>query len=201
MSMPYAKNIWNLFVNVFFSVIILGILLALIIQMVELCVGVGAESPAINAYVFDLQAAIDENRISEVAGAFANFGHLLLTLVCFSIMLQLLEQGRQLAGDISDTSFADSITPSKAATPIGKAAMNAGKRGAIWTGNAIGQEAKDFGNTVVRKTHMDAVYNWGRGTFFGRGPQGYRSMWPRAGRQIRAYRRRMWRAVRSRLGI
>jgi hypothetical protein len=179
LSMPYAKNIWNLFVNVFFCVIMLGILIALIIQMVELCVGVGAESPAINEYVFDLQTAMDENRISEVSGAFANFGHLLLTLVCFSIMLQLLEQGRKLASEISETSIAESISPSKAAAPLVKAGINAGKRAGKWAGNGIVRETKSIGGDIIRKTKLDKRYNWVRGTLFGRGPQGYRAWWRR----------------------
>ena len=177
LSMPYTKNIWNLFVNVFFSVIILGILIALILQMVELCVGVGAESPAVNAYVFNIQSAIDGNRISELSGAMANFGHMLLIVVCFSIMIQLVEQGRNLASDISETSIANSITPSKAATPLANIAKNAGKRGLTWTGNATLKGAQSAGRSLARKTGLDKKYDWVRGRLFGRGPQGHTAFW------------------------
>lgn len=184
LTMPFAKNIWNLFINVFFSLIMLGIVLGIVIQVVMHCIG-GGPSPFLGAYVYDIGAAIDANKVSEMSSALANFGHLLLTIVCFSVMLQLVEQMGLLAGDISDTASASEIkNAAQAIAPLGKTAMNSAKKIGKWTGETALGAAEQVGHDVARATRLDKLYKWSgrkaevaRGFFTGTGAQGYNAFW------------------------
>lgn len=189
LSMPFAKNIWNLFINVFFSLIMLGIVLGIVVQVVMHCIG-GGPAPFLGAYAYDLQEAIDANRISEMSSALANFGHLILTIVCFSVMLQLVEQMGLLASDISDTANASEMkTAQQAIAPLGKAAMDNAKKVAGWTGETALGAAEQVGHDVARATRLDKLYKWSgrkaeaaRGFFTGTGAQGYNAFWYRQSR-------------------
>ena len=184
LSMPFAKNIWNLFINVFFSLIMLGIVLGIVVQVVMHCIG-GGPSPFLGAYVYDIAEAIDANKISEMSSALANFGHLILTIICFSVMLQLVEQMGLLAGDISDTASASEIkNAAQAIAPLGKTAMNAAKKTAKWTGETALGAAEQVGHDVARATRLDKLYKWSgrkaevaRGFFTGTGARGYNAFW------------------------
>jgi len=189
LSMPFAKNIWNLFINVFFSLIMLGIVLGIVVQVVMHCIG-GGPAPFLGAYVYDINAAIDGNRISEMSSALANFGHLILTIVCFSVLLQLVEQMGMLAGDISDTAgTGDMKTAQQAVAPLGKAVMDNAKKAAHWTGETALGAAEQVGHDVARATRLDKLYKWGgrkaeatRGFFTGTGAQGYNAFWHKQAR-------------------
>ena len=184
LSMPFAKNIWNLFINVFFSLIMLGIVLGIVVQVVMHCIG-GGPAPFLGAYVYDIGAAIDANKISEMSSALANFGHLILTIICFSVLLQLVEQMGMLASDISDTANASEMkTAEQAIAPLGKAAMDNAKKVAGWTGETAMGAAEQIGHDVARATRLDKLYKWSgrkaeaaRGFFTGTGAQGYNAFW------------------------
>lgn len=184
LSMPFAKNIWNLFINVFFSMIMLGIVLGIVIQIVMHCIG-GGPSPFLGAYVYDIAEAIDANRVSEMSSALANFGHLILTIVCFSVMLQLVEQMGLLAGDISDTAAASSITPAQqAGAAVQKIAVDNAKKAGKWAGESAMGAAGQIGHDVARATRLDKLYKWSgrkaevaRGFLTGTGAQGYNAFW------------------------
>lgn len=192
LSVTYTKNIWNLFLNVFFSLIILGIVLSITLQVVLLCVGgnLGA-SATVGAYQASFVRAIDENSIHTVAAMIQSFGYFLLTAVCFCVIYQLVSQMGQLAEKISDTF---GFTPaSQAMAPIAKAPLQDAKRigswaGGVATGTTTGL-AKQIGHDVSRATRLDKLYKWSgdkanavRGIVTGTGSQGYKAWWHKIGR-------------------
>lgn len=184
LSVPYAKSIWNFFVNVFFSLIMMGIVMGITIQSAFFCV-TGNSAENVSSRSFDLQAAIDQNNIGEMTSAMAVFGHMLLTIICFAVLFYLIEQMGALAGKISDTAAASGInTTQEAAAPVTQSGANAVKSVASWTGNATQKAAGQIGHDIARATRMDKLYKKVsnnaeklRGTLTGTGKQGYRAFW------------------------
>ena len=186
LSMPYAKSIWNLFLNVFFNIIMMGIVLGIVIKLVTSCVG-GGPSPNLAGYSVDIAGLVAGNEVKPLSEAMVNFGHLVLIVVCFCIMLELVEQMGHLAEEISDTAgFGEALSPaSQAATPIIKNVEKQGMKAAKWAGNtAIVEPTKYTGHVLMRATHMDVLFKRVsnkveevRGKYTGTGRQGYRAWW------------------------
>ena len=216
LSMPYAKNVWNLFVNVFFSLIMLGIIVGIIILIVLHCVG-GGDAPALGAFVYDLTEAIDGNKVSEMSAAMVSFGHLILTIVCFSIVLQLVEQMGVLASDISDTAAAGDISPAQqAGAAVQKMAVDNAKKAGKWAGQTTLGAVQQVGHDIARATRLDKLYRWSgrkadvaRGFLTGTGAQGYNAFWRKQtrrkiGRELSGFAsdsrvdriRRLWRWIK-----
>lgn len=188
LSMPYAKTIWGLFLNVFFNLIMLGIIMGIVIQGVFFCIaGQSAEDVStphgVHSLSFDLQAAIDSNRIAEISDAFSLFGYMLLTIVCFAVLFQLITQVGSLASEVSDTAGGVTTTQSMAA-PVGKAAAQQGKQVMNWAGGVVKSGAKQIGHDISRATRLDKAYRWStdklatlRGFTTGTGSKGYKAFW------------------------
>jgi len=187
LSMPYTKNIWNMFINVFFNLIMLGIVVGLVIQIVFHCLGGGADfdiDPSLHSYSYDMQDAMDANRIAELSAAMVTFGGLLLTIVCFAIMVEVIAQMGSLASEISDTATATGNAAQQAVAPAANAAKNTVTSAGKWTGNLAWSGAKQVGHDVARATRLDKLYKWtggkaqaARGFFTGSGAQGYNAFW------------------------
>ena len=181
LTVTYAKNIWNLFLNVFFSLIMVGIIIGVVINVVTLCVG-GGPSPNLAAYSVDIAGMAAGNEVSALMESMNNFGYIILIIVCFSIMLNLVEQMGNLAGEISDTAgFNSAIAPgSQAAAPLAKIAEKQGLKLAKETGKAAFAPVKYTGHVFSRVTRMDVLYNrvsdkmtTMRGKLTGTGKKGY----------------------------
>lgn len=212
LSMGYAKNIWNLFLNVFFSFIMLGIIMALVIQVVTFCLngdsmshasttatatvktasaiasraafGAAVVGLAVPGAAVPIQAIIDANDVALLTRVMLDFGHLILTIICFAVMIQLVEQMGKLAGEISDTAGFAEIAPAstqaaKVAKPI---AENAQKLAVQGTKKMVQYPA----HVASRITRMDKLYQWtgrkmtdAKGFLFGSGPSGYKAWWRR----------------------
>lgn len=191
LTIGYTKNIWNLFLNVFFSFMMLGIILGIAIQMVLLSMGktpnpsASFGSPALNAFLNDFDAQIDANAIKSLAQELWSNGSLLLTLICFALTVQLLEQMDKIAGDISDTGGFASISPGKAVgAALAKKPMEAGKKMTGYAVDSAINGAKYAGHVASRVTRADKLYRWSgrqaqamRGFLTGTGAQGYNAMW------------------------
>lgn len=186
LSMPYAKSIWNLFLNVFFNLIMIGIVIGVVVNVVRMCSG-GGPSPNLAGYSVDLAGLIAGNEVEATSEAMVSFGHIVLITVCFCVMLNLVEQMGDLAGEISDTAgFNKAIAPgSQAATPIIKAAEHQGMKLGKWAGNnVVVKPTKYTGHVFKRATHMDVLFKRisnkleeKRGKWTGTGKQGYRAWW------------------------
>ncbi|MBO5039004.1 MAG: hypothetical protein J6C85_06095 [Alphaproteobacteria bacterium] len=189
LTLGYTKNIWNLFINVFFSFLMLGIILGIAIQMVLLSMGrtsdISFASPALNAFLTNLDMQIDANAIKSLSQDLWSNGDLLLTIICFSITVQLLEQMGKLAGDISDTGDFASISPgSEVGAALAKKPIQAGKKVAGFVGDTAVDGVKYAGHVTARVTRADKLYHWSgrqaqamRGFLTGTGAQGYNAMW------------------------
>ena len=175
--------------NVFASFVMLGIVMGLSMQLVDLCMGSyesGSQSPALNSFLTNLSANIDDNQVKEIAKELWSNGSLLFTIVCFCVIVQLAAHIGKLADKI-----ADSGTPTSAGSQVGAAVMKpvsgAGKRIAKATGNWGLTASKRTGAAAARMTRLDKAYAWGgnkveeiRGTLTGTGRQGYRAFWHKA---------------------
>ena len=164
-TVGYTKNIWNIFLNVFFSFIMLGIILGITIQLVNLGMTQGDEEgvkegggAALNAFLTNLNAQIDGNQIEQISKDLWSNGSLLLTIVCFCVIVQLAAQIGKLADKISETGGLTSVGSQVAAATI-----------------------------AARVTRADKLYRWAgnkaeeaRGILTGSGKQGYRAFWHKA---------------------
>ena len=183
LSIAYTKNIWNLFLNVFFSFIILGLVLGLTLQVILHCIG-GNVIPALPAYSYDLQEAIDANKVAEISAAYQSFGYLLLTIVCLSVMYKLIEQMGKFAGEIAGATGFSPAT--EAVAPFAKAAARNVRKGTEWAGKTAWTGVENIGHGLGRATRLDRLYRWSgrnanklRGFLTGTGSYGYRAWWRR----------------------
>ena len=173
-TITYTKNVWNLFLNVFFSLIIFGIVLDLSLLIVLSCVG-GAVGGAISldGLQFNLPAAVDGNDVHMISSAMHKTKYLLLTVVAFCIIFQLVKTMGDLAEKISDT-FGFSPT-SQAMAPIAQKPHDKAKT----ILSHAGDNSVAAVQTVARKARLDKLYKWTQGTLTGTGSQGYRAWWRR----------------------
>lgn len=186
LSVPYSKSIWGLFLNVFFSLIMLGILLGIVVCVALSCLGDGP-SPNLAGYSVDIAGLMAGNDVEALSEAMINFGNIVLIVVCFCIMLHLIEEVGGLAGEISDTvGISKAIAPgSQAATPIAKGAVKEGTKFGKWAGNkVIVKPTKYAGHVFSRATRLDVLskrisnkMEAARGKWTGTGRQGYRAVW------------------------
>ncbi len=189
-TVGYSKKIWNIFLNTFFSFILLGIMLGIAIQLINLGMTQGdpdgakaGGGAALNMFLTDLNAQINENQIEQLSKDLWSHGSLLLTIVCFCVIVQIAAQMGKLAEKISGTSGITSAG-SQVAAPIGKGALGGGKK---IGGTAAGWAAtggKWAGHVAARITRADKLYKWGgrnvegaQGFLTGTGKQGYRAWW------------------------
>lgn len=196
-TMPYTKKIWEIFLNVFFSFVMLGIVLGLTIQLVNLSIGVdvnngtGLSDDAIresggstlNTFMTDFNARFDENQVEELSKDLWDNGSLLLTIVCFCVIVQMAAQIGKLADKISGTSGLTSVGSQVSAAvsqPLVKGGKKIGKAAGGWAGSS----AKYAGHVAARVTRADKLYRWAgnkveaaRGILTGSGKQGYRAFW------------------------
>ncbi len=192
-TMPFTKKIWEIFLNVFFSFIMLGIVLGLSFQLINL--GMGTKSgqthnatresggSALSAFMTNLNQRIDDNQIKEIAEDLWNNGDLLLTIICFCVIVQMAAQIGKLADKISGTSGLTSVG-SQVGAAISQPLVKGGKKVGSTVGGWAGSGAKYAGHVGTRVTRADKLYRWAgnqfekaRGIFTGSGKQGYRAFW------------------------
>ena len=141
---------------------------------------------ALNAFLTNLNAQIDGNQIEQISKDLWSNGSLLLTIVCFCVIVQLAAQIGKLADKISETSGLTSVG-SQVAAATGHPLMAKGKQAAGTVGGWVGAGAKETGRIAARVTRADTLYRWAgnkaegaRGILTGSGKQGYRAFWHKA---------------------
>lgn len=187
-TMVFTKNIWNVFINVFFSFIILGIVIGMTLQVIDLSLTRGDDPAqtggALAHFLTNKQAQIDANQIKEMSESLWSSGMFLFTVVCLSVMFGLIGKIGKLAEKISDAaglSSAGSATGAKVAKPV----INQAKQTAAKTYQRnIKPAMSNAGAAFTRITRLDKLYTFGnkaRGYLTGSGPQGYRAFWHKRG--------------------
>lgn len=199
-TVGYTKNIWNVFINLFFSFIILGIILGLAANLVDLGLGRNGDlsasgndvvDGAMNLFLTDLSATINENMVEKLATELQRNGSLILTVVCFSVLVKLSANLDSLVNRIAGGGGLPSPASAVGAAAIGIPA-NVAKRAAKRVGKWAQDGAVGAGKRAARFTRMDRLYHWGgrkastvRGFLTGTGSRGYNSM----------FRRQTWRSI------
>ncbi len=185
LSVSYTKNIWNLFLNVFFSLIILGIMLNITLKIILLCLGqnvVSAGGIKSMSPDMDIVHLINANSIDTLGEMMQGLGYLLLTIVSFSVIFNLIRQMGPLTEKISDT--AGFSPASEAMAPFAQSAVANGKKVTNWGSGVVGSAAAQIRHDVARATRLDKLYKWSgyqatrlRGYMTGTGSQGHKAFW------------------------
>ena len=198
----YSKNIWNVFLNVFSSFVMLGIVLGVTLQLIDLGIGVKPDGGAgeagrtgeqinnslvLHKFMTDLDVLMDDNQIKQMSEALWSDGSLLLTIVCFCLITQLAANIGKLAEKVAGgggLTSAGSQVGAAIVKPISDAGKRAGKAVGGWTMTG----AKKVGVGAVRIARINKKFNTlytnasngiseVRGTLTGTGRQGYRAFW------------------------
>ena len=170
-TISYTKNLWNQFLNVFFSFIILGIIVSLSLELVYHCAGMAA-TPDTTGNSLDLQAALDANDAKSLSEYLWSSGSLLLTILCFALIVQLMDQMKGLANKLSGGAGFEGA--SQVGGDVVKPQIKAAKKAGSWAGNAAASKFSRFvGNRKATKW-MQSKYTSFRGRVLGIGPEGYK---------------------------
>jgi len=195
LTVGYSKNIWNVLINVFFNFVMLGITLGLAANMVNLGIGSAIDNPsdnarAMNAFVAHLQTRVDSNQVEILGDELWERGSILLTIICFCVIVQLSTQISKLANKISGSSGLGISAASKAGAPAAKAPIQAAKKTGGTLAGWAGTAGKGIGRTGARITRLDRLYTWSgnqvtraQGFFTGSGAKGYNAFWRKPMRQ------------------
>ena len=168
-TVSYTKNLWNQFLNVFFSFIILGIIVSLSLELVYHCMGT-ATTPDTTG--FDVEAALDANDAKSLSEYLWSSGCLLLTILCFAIIVQLLEQMKGLAEKISGGAGFDGA--SQVGGDVTKPVIAGSKKLTSWAGNAAVNKITHSVGRRKSAQWLQRKYTSFRGRVFGVGPEGYK---------------------------
>ena len=191
-TIGYTKKIWNIFLNVFFNFIMLGVILGLSVQLIELAMGkLNADlmpSSGINSFLGEISELLDNNNVKQASEILWSSGCLLLAIVCFCLAIKLIDQVKSLAYAISDAIGEEGLT--KSGSDVGKAAISritkAERYVRRYAGNTMVNAGKHMGREVAHATRLDKgleVLNKSitsmRGTLTGTGREGYKAWWRR----------------------
>lgn len=181
----YSTKIWQIFLNAFFSFVILGVILGLCVELIELSLGKisadNAANMAENAFHAGLIKNLDKNNAKEVSELLWASGSLLLTIVCFCLLVNLIAGLKDLVGKISDTASATSAGSETGAAITSRITAPAKKVG-NYAANAALDNAKYTGHALSRITRLDKAgdeLSKIQGTLTGTGRYGSRAFWRR----------------------
>lgn len=189
-TMPYAKKIWQIFLGVFFNFVMLGVVLGISVQLIELGMGKMdsdmSPSTGVNSFLGTITALLDQDSVKEASDILWKQGCLLLTIVSFWLASQMIDQVKDLASSISDAIGAKGISSAgtNAAKPFLKEAVNAGKKVGHYAYDTGASGVKYAGHVGARITRLDKGIDalnrkatTLRGKLTGTGREGYKAWW------------------------
>jgi len=193
----YTKKTWELFVNVFFNFVMLGILMEFSVKMLEAAVagGVGANTAGSVLNLLDAGEIINESGAKEILENIDS-GAFVLTVLCCMVIFQLFMQIEELADQVAGTSTGGMNGLGKQAGVFaGKTALMPAKGLGNAAGGIANTARKEAGKTLKESKAGKAVRKTGRainnfaskveGTVFGTGRNANMSMWPKVGKGIK----------------
>lgn len=146
LTSQYSKKTWELFVNVCFNFLMLGIVCNFSIKMLERSVG-GAKGSDIMTQL-TANAVIEDEKVKELVEAI-DFKAVILTILCCFIIFKLFSEIEQLADRVSGAKSVGN-TSQKIAADAGAKPLKGAKRVAKFGGKIIAQEA---GSTVMNSKY------------------------------------------------
>ena len=188
----YSKKIWAIFLNVFFSFVILGIVLGITVNLITMSLGSGT-SPLTGMPSANIQSMADSNNVQGMFDTLTNFGQLVLAIVCIVVLVNLAEGMGKLADHLSETggmagdgskeSATMSPMSAMAASPM-KGMANQANKLTSWavdkSVNTAVKTTKYAGHVAARITRFDKLAKKAtsaRGYLTGTGKEGYRAFW------------------------
>lgn len=183
-TVSYSKNIWNIFINTFFNFVVLGIIIGLSIQMVILCIQGGSDieatGGALSSFMSNKDQHLNDNQIEALSEELWSNGSLLLTIVCFSVLICLIPKVGDLAKKISGAAGLTSAA-SKTVADASKVMMGGAKRASKQAHKRFIKPAlSDAGRKMYRAARLDKVsqkITSLQGYLTGTGAQGHRAFW------------------------
>lgn len=183
----YSNKIWQIFLNVFFNFVMLGLILGLSVELVELGMGKMNEHNApdmgTNGFLGNITDMLDNDQVKEVSEILWSSGSLLLTIVCFCLLTNLVMTIKDLASSVSDAAGVTNAA-SKAGVAATKDIVADAKLVGKYAEENIENAAKYGGHVVARVTRMDKASDYVndkltdfRGWATGTGKRGYKAWW------------------------
>ena len=183
----YSTKIWQIFLNAFFSFVILGVILGLSIELIDLSLGRvnenNAGSMGENAFSASVVKTLNADNVKVVSEMLWSSGSLLLTIVCFCLLVNLIEELKSLIGKISDTA-ALSDAGSKTSTAMASAPAKGTKKLGSHVANFSWDGTKYAGHVGARITRLDKGIDNAKeglisaqGYLTGTGKKGYKAFW------------------------
>ncbi|MBQ8750922.1 MAG: type IV secretion system protein [Alphaproteobacteria bacterium] len=183
----YSNKIWQIFLNVFFNFVMLGLVLGLSVELVELGMGKMNEDNApdmgTNGFLGNIATMLDNDQVKEVSEILWSSGSLLLTIVCFCLLTNLVMTIKDLASSVSDAAGVTNAA-SKAGVAATKDFVEDAKYASEYAGRNVAHMAKYGGHVVSRVTRMDKASDYVndkltdfRGWATGTGKKGYKAWW------------------------
>lgn len=178
----HGKNIWNKFMAVFFGFVILGMILGLSIQLMLLCMGEADENGVVSSNTFggNIRKLLDRNDVEGASERLWSSGSLLLTIVCFAMLVQLMNGLKELVKKIGGTSISSSAG-SKTGGAVSKPIANAITKPAKHIAKVAAKEGGHVASRIMRldkaqKNISNQLTSW-KGFLTGTGSQGYKAWW------------------------
>ena len=188
-TVQHCQKIWNMFLDVFFNFMMLGVVMGLCIKLSLIAIGDESGASGTSGYGVvsstdfsgSIGALLDGNQIEEASEILWSSGSLLLTIVCFCLITNLLDTLKSIVKSISGVEGVSSAG-TQTATPMVKKATEAGKK----MGGQVVNAGKYGGHVVARITRLDKGIDKlkrgatiARGFLTGTGSQGHRAWWRR----------------------
>lgn len=178
----YGKKIWEKFMGVFFGFVMLGVILGLSIQLMLLSMGEADSNGVVasNSFGGNIRRLLDSNNVEAASERLWSSGSLLLTIVCFAMLVQVIDNLKPLVSSIAGVSPASSAG-SKVGGAVSKPLANAVAKPAKHIAKSV---AKEGGHAIYRIARLDKAQGSisnkltsARGFLFGTGSRGYKAWW------------------------
>lgn len=144
LTSQYSKKTWELFVNVCFNFLTLGLVCDFSIKMLEQSVG-GVEGSSVMQNL-TANAVIEDEQVKELVAAI-DFKAVILTILCCFIIFKLFEEVEQLANRVSGAKSVGNTAQKIGADAMSKP-FDAGKHVLKYSGRVVGDKIVD--NRVTR---------------------------------------------------
>jgi hypothetical protein len=184
----HCQKIWNMFLDVFFNFMMLGVILGVSVKLALVAMGdyAGAgltDMVSASQFSGSIQGLLDRNEVEAASEILWSSGSLLLTIVCFCLIANILATFKNIVKDISGVESGSSAG-SQTAAPLAKKAMEGGQKMGKHAVDIAKSAGKYGGHVVARITRLDKGMrhvrnglNTARGFLTGTGSKGYKAWW------------------------
>ena len=149
-TMGYSKRIWQLFLNAFFSFIMLGVILCMIVNIIDAGMGKGSPgAPTVTSFLSDFNKSFNDDQIESLSEELMETGRFFLTLIGLMMVGALVEQINELVDSITGGAISSGSTGKSIGAAAMKPAVNVGQQAGKYAGDAALSGIKYAGDRAV----------------------------------------------------